>query len=159
MNYWQSKFFVITFVGVLLNAVHGWVLYIIYKLKLFVLTKHCLQRSFEITLMKTLARSDTDYIDVNVTLSNDTGLNSYILLKRKLEIIYLQIGFHAESRKGHYDLEVVNKTVNMCQFLKNMDDEPLLKVIYSIILNHSNLPRQCPFEKVRVYICCLFYLL
>lgn len=51
---------------------------------------------------------------------------------------------------GRYEMEVLNRTIDTCKLLRNRLYEPLIQIIYGIMLEYGNFPRSCPLKMVRL---------
>lgn len=49
---------------------------------------------------------------------------------------------------GRYDMELLNRTIDICTFFRNSLYEPLLQIIYGLMLENGNFPKSCPLKTV-----------
>lgn len=53
-----------------------------------------------------------------------------------------------DSGNGLYDLEYLNRTINICRLLGDPKYEPFLQLVVRTTLPSSNFPKKCPIGKV-----------
>lgn len=53
-----------------------------------------------------------------------------------------------ESGNGVYDMEIVNRTINLCEFFINPRYEPIIQVFYKAVSRNAVVPSSCPVQKV-----------
>lgn len=51
-----------------------------------------------------------------------------------------------EANEGNYTA-LVNRSVNLCKFLKQRSSEPILKLLYEDLIKQSNFIKTCPIKK------------
>jgi len=62
---------------------------------------------------------------------------------------YLHVGLYFESSEGIHDLEIMNRTIDLCKFYKNKRYEPILQVVFKLFEETlSHWARSCPMKKV-----------
>lgn len=90
-----------------------------------------------------------DFLQVNSSLSSNGSISVYLTSQRVLTNVYAKIVINIESADHQvYDLEFINKTVNVCEFLDNKTNEPLLQGLYSVLNKDRSFPTSCPLRKV-----------
>lgn len=59
---------------------------------------------------------------------------------------------YTDSGNGLYDLELFNRTIDICTFFENKQYDPLLQVAYSMFKKERgvDIPTRCPIRKVLV---------
>lgn len=60
----------------------------------------------------------------------------------------INLEFIAESQNGKLNLEVVNRTVDYCDFLLHRESDPFFNIFFKVLSQQSNIPEQCPIKKV-----------
>lgn len=54
-----------------------------------------------------------------------------------------------KSSDGKYDLEIINRTVDLCRFFRDLSYEPILQVGYQLYRSHTpNYITDCVMKKV-----------
>lgn len=56
-----------------------------------------------------------------------------------------------DNGNGLYDMELINRTVDICRLLSDAKYEPFLQTVLRTTLPSSNFPRKCPLGKVSFY--------
>lgn len=66
---------------------------------------------------------------------------------------YVNLLAYSDSGNGHYDLELLNRTINVCSLFGNKKYDLLLQVVYRILKEQSNIviPARCPIIKVTTH--------
>lgn len=57
---------------------------------------------------------------------------------------------HDGNGDGSYDMVYMNKTVDICNFLKNKRSNAIFAIIYRLLSDYGNLPQTCPLRKVHI---------
>lgn len=91
----------------------------------------------------------SDKYDLNVTLIKNV-LTVFFRVNEDVAIpvLWAEIFFQSLDT-GQYNLEVMNRTINMCIFVRNKLYEPLIQIGYRIMQEHGDVPLSCPLKKVR----------
>lgn len=91
----------------------------------------------------------TGYGDVNASLSADGSLSFYVkpLIDIDRLFVALRVDICADG-SDDFNIDFMNKTVNVCKFFQNRRYEPLLQLTYKIISAKIILPKRCPIKKV-----------
>lgn len=56
-----------------------------------------------------------------------------------------------ESERSKYDMELMNRTIDLCKLYKNKRYEPLVQVIFKIFEDYlTHWFHVCPMNKVRI---------
>lgn len=85
---------------------------------------------------------------MNVTIKND-ALNIYFTVKETIVRPIARVEIFLQSPDtGRYDVEMFNRTIDSCMLLTNKFYEPLMQIIYGIMLEHGDFPKSCPVKEV-----------
>lgn len=104
---------------------------------------------FTINLINATSEVYSNKMDLNATVNNNS-MNMYLTIKEQQEHPFLQIELFMQSPdSGRYDMELVNRTIDECKLFENRSYEPLIQIIYGIILEHGKFARSCPIKSVR----------
>lgn len=106
-----------------------------------------LQRPYEVKLTNLTAYSLNENVYVNATINN-SYINSYISLKETVPDMHMRLEVYVDEGDGKYELVFMNRTISACRIFRDRRYEPIVQVIYKIILSYGNLPRSCPIQKV-----------
>lgn len=63
--------------------------------------------------------------------------------------MYAKAVIKLETSDQIYDLEFINKTINVCEFFKNRRYEPILQLLYKVLNKRQSFPTRCPIGKVK----------
>lgn len=107
-----------------------------------------LQRPFKFSLKNVVWKSFGNLTYANASLSPDGALSVFVQILENLNhpIAYTEV--YVDSGNGQYDFEILNRTVNLCEFLRNKRYEPLLQIFYRIVSEGGSWPTACPIQKV-----------
>lgn len=74
----------------------------------------------------------------------------YAIIKEPVMNPCILVELFLQSPDTHlYDMEVVNRTIDICRLFKNILYEPLIQIIYGIALESGDFPNSCPIKPVR----------
>lgn len=90
---------------------------------------------------------DSDYLEVNATIEENGTLSYYAQFKSDQASFYIRVAVYRINAKGIADAEILNKTVNVCNFLKRKDR--ISKMIFENIFAYGFLPKTCPMKRVK----------
>lgn len=62
--------------------------------------------------------------------------------------VFVAVQFIFESSPDIYDMELMNRTIDFCRFLRDKRYEPILQIFYRIAREHTNFVTKCPVLKV-----------
>lgn len=111
-------------------------------------SKNIFQRTFTIDLTNSTSTVQSDKVNLNVTINNNS-LNIYFTVKEQIAHLFARLEmFMQSSDSNRYDIELINRTMDSCKFFKDSLYEPLMQLIYGIMLEHGNFPRTCPVKVV-----------
>lgn len=86
---------------------------------------------------------------MNASLTSQGALNMYIRSLKDIKNVFATIVVKFSSNhSNNFDIDYMNKTVNVCKLFHNPRYEPLLKLGYKIISKDVHLPQRCPVKKV-----------
>lgn len=143
--------YIIFGVELVILGVNGWVYEFLLQC-LFALPKILIlyfQRPFQITISNHSEEVYSPKSKVNLTFAESGKFDVNIEFLDKIRKPFIQTGLYFESDDGKYDLEVLNRTVDMCKFYKNKRYEPILQVIFKLFEDTlSHWARSCPMNKV-----------
>lgn len=112
--------------------------------------KSYFKRPFRLAVTKMSIKSFVNYGEVNSSISTSGAISIYVNILQDISEMNAKVVILIESSSGNYDLELVNKTINVCEFFRNRRYEPMLQVFYKSINKGGNLPKSCPLRKVMI---------
>lgn len=95
-----------------------------------------------------MAWESTNLTRINASVSQSGALTVFVQILENLEHPFMHSALFFDSGKGGYDFEILNRTVNLCEFFRNTRYEPLLQIFYKILLENGPWPTTCPIRKV-----------
>lgn len=88
---------------------------------------------------------------VNASFDNSGRFSLYVEFLNIIRNPFLHTGIYFESDNGKYDLELLNRTVDMCKLYRNKRYEPILQVIFKLLENNfTHWLKNCPIKKVTI---------
>lgn len=87
-------------------------------------------------------------IKVNASLSQSGAISIFVEILENYNHPIVFVKLFIDSGTGWYDFEVMNRTVDVCQFFRNKRYEPLLQIFYKVLLESGPFPKACPIRKV-----------
>lgn len=76
-------------------------------------------------------------------------MNMYLTVKEQIAHPFTRVEIFMQSPDSNrYDLELINRTIDSCKLFKNSLYEPLMQLIYGIMLEYGDFPRSCPLKVV-----------
>lgn len=89
-----------------------------------------------------------DLVDMNATTSQD-AFSIFVKLSKNVDNLFLTavLKFSSDD-SSNFDIEYMNKTVDVCKFPIHPRYEPLIQLVYRIISKKVHLPQRCPLKKV-----------
>ncbi|XP_037956583.1 uncharacterized protein LOC119686157 [Teleopsis dalmanni] len=106
-------------------------------------------RSFNVLITSFPFKFNSDMIDVKIKIHNktdETTLDVVFNVLEDINDIHLKYAIALEASEGNYTA-LLNRSVNMCNFLKQRSMEPVLRVIYENILKSGNFIKTCPIKR------------
>lgn len=85
---------------------------------------------------------------MNATLSPDGYLSLFIQSSIDIERLFLTVVIKFGTADSDFNIEFMNRTVEICKFQRNPRYEPLLQLFYKILSEKMQLPQRCPVKKV-----------
>lgn len=71
--------------------------------------------------------------------------------------MYTQPEIYLDTGNGKYELEFMNRTIDVCKLFRDGRYEPLLQLLYKVLLKYTNFLQKCPVPKVfKGYMCSAF---
>lgn len=107
-----------------------------------------IQRPYEVKIRNQSIYSIDDNVIVNSTLYSNGSLDVNMEITKPFPEMFVRSEMYLDSGLGKYELEILNKTINMCRIFQDPRYEPLLQLVYKIILQYGNFPKRCPIQKV-----------
>lgn len=65
---------------------------------------------------------------------------------------YSAIELFLQSLDGKYDLEIVNRTIDLCRLFRDVTYEPILQVGLRLYKSNPNFIKSCFIKKVVLYV-------
>lgn len=137
-------------VVLLLLGVNGWVCYVTsFADKLQNIFLFLFQRPFKIIISNHTEETYSPKCRLNASFGNAGKFDLYVEFVNTIRNPFMHTGLYFESDSGKYDLEVLNRTIDLCKFYKNKRYEPILQVIFKLFADTlSHWARRCPMTKV-----------
>lgn len=107
-----------------------------------------LQRPYEVKITNQTTYSVNRNILVNSSLNADGSVDVDMELLASLPELNILCELYLDSGYGKYEMQIVNRTVSVCRLIREPRYEPLVQIVYKIILQYGNFPRKCPMPKV-----------
>ncbi len=80
---------------------------------------------------------------------NDNALSIHVQIKEPLIKPIIRSQIYLQSlENGQYEVELMNRTIDVCKFLSNKLHEPLLQIAYQIVQDYGTAPDSCPVKEV-----------
>ncbi|KAJ6632639.1 hypothetical protein Bhyg_17845, partial [Pseudolycoriella hygida] len=109
-------------------------------------------RTFTIKLTNATGISYSNKFNLNLTI-NDNKLDIHFIMKETVAHPTIRAEMFLQSPgSGRYDDELMNRTIDLCKFYENRLYEPLLQIMYQIILESGDFPKSCPVKAKHYYI-------
>lgn len=108
-----------------------------------------LKRPFRIEITDVTSKTYVDFVEINSSISDNGALSIYVNILKDISNIHSEVTIMLVSASGNYDLELVNRTIDACQFLSNKRHEPILQVFWKQLTKNGAFPKRCPFLKVK----------
>lgn len=107
-------------------------------------------------------KSFSDELKLNATTDTNAGsLSFYANVLTKISNPYFIALAYTDSGNSRYDLELFNRTIDICMLLQNRRYEPLLQIVLKMLKNQSGnfIPRKCPINKVELEFFIKFFVI
>lgn len=94
----------------------------------------------------------SDKYEVNVSMIKN-AVNFHLRIKEEVPNPILLIeSFFQSPDTGKYNVELMNRTIDVCLLYGNVLYEPLAQIVYKIIQEYGDVPKSCPIKAVRIYV-------
>lgn len=111
---------------------------------------HFFKRPFKIIISNITAEAYSSKCRVNASVVDGSiirEINIELLTTVRNPFIYVKLYF--ESDNGKYDMELLNRTVDLCKFYKDKRYEPIVQVVFNIFYDISgHWIKRCPLSAV-----------
>lgn len=108
------------------------------------------QRPYKIVISNHTEQIFSPKCRINATFADSGKFNLYVEFLNIIRNPFMHTALYFESENGKYDMEVLNRTVDLCKFYKNKRYEPILQVIFKLFADYLvHWARGCPMHKVR----------
>lgn len=150
----KSKFGILCVVLILLNKtfleIHGWVgcNNLLLLLHFHLLRYNHFQRPFRIDIINLTTVALSPKCRANASLTNSAVISVNIQLLDNIKKPFSYVAIFLESSSGTYDMEIMNRTIDMCRFYRDIKYEPILQVGVRLFQQASSFPTLCPIRKV-----------
>lgn len=108
-------------------------------------------------------KSFSDELKLNSTVNRKVGsVSVYVNVLTNILKPYVVAVAYTDSGNGLYDLELFNRTINICMLFENKQYEPLLQVAYKLFKKEAGtagIPTRCPIIKVFTNDCVLYFII
>lgn len=76
-------------------------------------------------------------------------LNVYFQINEEVShpIARAEIYFQSPEN-GQYNVELMNRTIDVCTFFSNKLYEPLIQIVFQILQQYGDIPDRCPLKMV-----------
>jgi hypothetical protein len=116
-----------------------------------------------LTLEKVEVETNPQYLLANVTIVKTNGVNKGSFNVSILNDIDASIFVNISLKqliKNAYVPSYLNVELEICEFFKTNNANPIFKAIFNYVRQFGKLPSRCPFKKVREYgLLLLFFVL
>lgn len=108
------------------------------------------KRPFRIEVTNVSTASYVNFTQMNSSISTNGALSMYMNILQDISDVYAKIEILIASSSGNYDLELVNKTIHVCEFFRNRRYEPIVQLFYKAMTKTGSFPHSCPIRKVKI---------
>lgn len=105
------------------------------------------KRPFQFQFRNLSTQSFSKVIDINSSISNNE-ISIYANILEQLPNLYSKLILTFESTNEVYDMESINRTIDICRLFSDRRYEPILQIFYNIFTAKSGTSRRCPVKKV-----------
>lgn len=110
------------------------------------------QRPFRVEISNVTTKTFVSSIEIKSTVSTGGSLSFYWNVLEDLPLpLYAKAKVMLKSSSGYYDLEMINRTIEVCKFFNDRKYEPILQVFFKLFIKTSKFPSSCPIRKVNLY--------
>lgn len=115
-------------------------------------TVRLFQRPYKIIISNHTVETFSSKCRANASFA-DTGIFSlYVEFLNNLRQPFVHTELYFKSDNGNYDMELVNRTIDMCKFFRNKRYEPIVQVVFKLFEGYlTHWFSSCPTKKVNVF--------
>lgn len=129
--------------------IDGWVMWIVLQNTSCNYKNYIFQRPFSILIANHTEEIYSSKVQLNATFTESNKFNFNVEFLEIVREPFLHVGLYFESSEGVHDLEIMNRTIDLCKFYKNKRYEPILQVIFKLFEETmSHWTKSCPMQKV-----------
>lgn len=85
---------------------------------------------------------------IDSTLYADGAIDVNFNISKMWPEMHIRTEMYLDSGAGKYDLEIINRTINVCRLLRDHRYEPILQLMYKIVRTYGRVPTKCPIQTV-----------
>ncbi|KAG4074437.1 hypothetical protein HA402_015133 [Bradysia odoriphaga] len=93
-----------------------------------------------------------DYVEMNSSISSSGLISLFFNVKKNVPDFYAKVLITVDTTNGGYDLELINRTIDGCEFYRNPKYEPIPQVFYKFLTKNGVFPKRCPVTKNLYYL-------
>lgn len=109
------------------------------------------QRPYRIILSNQTNETFSPKCRSNASIDNLGRFSLHAQILNVIKHPFMHQAIFFESDDGRYDMELINRTVDLCKFYKNKRYEPILQVIFKLFENYfTHWLTSCPMYKVKI---------
>lgn len=106
------------------------------------------QRPYVVEFTNISTFSRVNFIEINSSISTVGSISIHLNFLQDVYNMFAKTVIKLETSDQVYDLEFINKTINVCEFFKNRKYEPILQLLYKVLNKNRSFPTSCPIRKV-----------
>lgn len=113
---------------------------------------YTLQRPFKIIISNIEVETFSPKCRINASFAYaDSGIfNIFVEFRKRIRNPFMHTDLYLESNNGTYDMELLNHTVDYCEFLKQSRFRPVAQLILKLFEEHfTHWFKTCPLNKVK----------
>lgn len=115
-----------------------------------------LQANFKLTATKVETMFNSDILNVSSRLesfSNDSySLSFYFRLLKETKKFYVRVAIALPTTSGDYKSIIANTVQDVCKYIKNTNNNPLLKLFFNGYFGKKKIPTSCPIKAGDYYV-------
>lgn len=110
------------------------------------------QRPFKIIISNVTVETYSPKCRMNASFADSGMFNIHVEFLKRIRKPFMHTDLYLQSENGIYDLELLNHTVDLCEFYKNKRFKPVVQVILKLFEEHFTYWfKSCPVNKVKVF--------
>lgn len=116
------------------------------------LTTFTIQRPYRIIITNHTAESYSPKCRLNATFDGSApfAFDINVEFLKTIRKPFIAVKIFCESDPGKYNMELVNRTIDLCQLIRNKRREPILQVVFRLLEGfQTHWFSNCPINKVR----------